>query len=330
VKTSNLSTNLGGLNYDSFGMGMQGRSFEAGNLTYRFGYQEQEKDSEIYGNNSQYAFKYRMYNPRLGKFFSVDPLYKDYSHISPYAFCENKDIQFKELEGLQAINPLNGTFTKTTRTFFDNTYTIITLTHEYHGIVTKTSFTHDEETNNVEFGIDQISKGNTDGIRAARSGELELLGEFIRKTAVLIGPDIVKALNPGLDINSDEFKTEASRQSSEEYGKVFRHIAFAGLLTKLYGEDFTKDLTDYYDRGNPNSPIEISYRDIINNKYGIEFGKSFEGNLETREDIANYLNSVAQYVYDTFDIDANTNPFTSDDSIVKALYETLNSGEETE
>ncbi|TXI86712.1 MAG: hypothetical protein E6Q37_03415 [Crocinitomicaceae bacterium] len=38
-------------------------------------------------------YKYRMHDPRLGRFFAVDPLYKEFTHNSPYAFSENNDIE---------------------------------------------------------------------------------------------------------------------------------------------------------------------------------------------------------------------------------------------
>lgn len=50
-----------------------------------------------------------MHDPRIGRFFAVDPLAADYPYNSPYAFSENNVIAFVELEGLekaQAIEPL--------------------------------------------------------------------------------------------------------------------------------------------------------------------------------------------------------------------------------
>lgn len=43
-------------------------------------------------------------NPQyLFRFFSIDPLYKQYAHNAPYAFSENKLIDSRELEGLEAV-----------------------------------------------------------------------------------------------------------------------------------------------------------------------------------------------------------------------------------
>ncbi|OEK07278.1 hypothetical protein A8C32_17725 [Flavivirga aquatica] len=42
-----------------------------------------------------------MHDPRVGRFFSVDPLFSKYSMLSPYAFSGNRVIANNELEGLE-------------------------------------------------------------------------------------------------------------------------------------------------------------------------------------------------------------------------------------
>ncbi|MGB5976767.1 MAG: RHS repeat-associated core domain-containing protein, partial [Cyclobacteriaceae bacterium] len=82
--------------YHPFGLQMAGRSYENG-LGYRYGFQGQEKDDETGVVN----YKFRMHNPRIGRFFSIDPLAPKYPHNSPYAFSENRVIDGVELEGLE-------------------------------------------------------------------------------------------------------------------------------------------------------------------------------------------------------------------------------------
>ena len=69
---------------------------------YRYGFQGQEKDDEVKGEGNSVNYKYRMHDPRIGRFFAVDPLSKQYPHNSPYAFSENMVIHAVELEGLEA------------------------------------------------------------------------------------------------------------------------------------------------------------------------------------------------------------------------------------
>lgn len=68
---------------------------------YRYSFQGQESDPEIKGEGNSINFKYRIHDPRLGRFFSIDPLAAEYSYNSPYAFSENRVIDGVELEGLE-------------------------------------------------------------------------------------------------------------------------------------------------------------------------------------------------------------------------------------
>ncbi|MEW4925440.1 RHS repeat-associated core domain-containing protein [Algibacter sp. 2305UL17-15] len=69
--------------------------------SYRYGFQGQEMDDEVKGEGNSYNFKYRMHDARVGRFFAEDPLASKYPWNSPYAFSENRVIQFVELEGLE-------------------------------------------------------------------------------------------------------------------------------------------------------------------------------------------------------------------------------------
>jgi hypothetical protein len=61
-------------------------------------------DDEIKGEGNSLNFKYRMHDPRVGRFFAVDPLTASYPWNSSYAFSENRVIDGIELEGLEVIS----------------------------------------------------------------------------------------------------------------------------------------------------------------------------------------------------------------------------------
>ena len=73
---------------------------------YRYFFNGQEGDGEVYGSGSLHAFEYRMHDTRIGRFWSVDPLAGKFPWNSTYAFAENSPIGFLELEGLET-KPLN-------------------------------------------------------------------------------------------------------------------------------------------------------------------------------------------------------------------------------
>ena len=56
---------------------------------------------EIEGSGDIYDYGFRMYDPRLGRFLSVDPLTKSYPHLTPYQFAGNIPIMGSDLDGLE-------------------------------------------------------------------------------------------------------------------------------------------------------------------------------------------------------------------------------------
>jgi RHS repeat-associated protein len=68
---------------------------------YRYGFQGQEKDDELKGEGNSLNYTFRMHDPRIGRFFATDPLFRSYPWNSLYAFSENRVIDGLELEGLE-------------------------------------------------------------------------------------------------------------------------------------------------------------------------------------------------------------------------------------
>jgi RHS repeat-associated protein len=70
----------------------------------RFGFNGKENDDEIKGEGNQQDYGMRIYDSRLGKFLSVDPLTSGYPWFSPYHFAGNTPIQAVDLDGLEPKN----------------------------------------------------------------------------------------------------------------------------------------------------------------------------------------------------------------------------------
>jgi RHS repeat-associated protein len=67
---------------------------------YRYGFNGKENDNEVKNiSGSQQDYGMRIYDPRLGRFLSVDPLTSDFPWYSPYQFAGNKPIKFTDLDG---------------------------------------------------------------------------------------------------------------------------------------------------------------------------------------------------------------------------------------
>ena len=99
-----------------FCLGTYTKAPDAENMAYRYGFNGMEKDDEVKGKGKSYDFGARMYDSRLGRFLSVDPLASNFSFKSPYDFAENDVIRCIDLDGAEKFkktgnNKLNVIFT---------------------------------------------------------------------------------------------------------------------------------------------------------------------------------------------------------------------------
>ena len=69
---------------------------------YRFAFNGKEKDDETYGEGDEYDYGMRMYDARVGRFLSVDPITKKFSELTPYQFASNTPIMAIDLDGEEA------------------------------------------------------------------------------------------------------------------------------------------------------------------------------------------------------------------------------------
>jgi RHS repeat-associated protein len=88
-------------NHFPFGMLMPNRSENSGQ--YRYGFNGMEKDDETKGQGNSYDFGSRIYDPRVGRWLSLDPLIKRYPDVSAYSFVSNSPILFVDPNGKEVI-----------------------------------------------------------------------------------------------------------------------------------------------------------------------------------------------------------------------------------
>ena len=70
---------------------------------YRYGFNGMEKDDELSGQANSYDFGARMYNPRIARWMSRDPLEVKYAGLSPYNFVNNMPIIAIDPDGKRII-----------------------------------------------------------------------------------------------------------------------------------------------------------------------------------------------------------------------------------
>jgi RHS repeat-associated protein len=83
------------ISYQSFDYKPFGDTLNAGGES-RIGYAAQERDEE----SRYFAMGARQYDPLSGRFLSVDPLYESFPDKTPYHYCNNNPISFKDPSGL--------------------------------------------------------------------------------------------------------------------------------------------------------------------------------------------------------------------------------------
>jgi RHS repeat-associated protein len=96
------------------------RQYSAG-TQYRYGFNGKENDNEVKGNGNQQDYGMRIYDPRLGRFLSVDPISKKYPELSTYQFASNTPIQAMDLDGCERLDM--------TKVSYLNRTAVITVTH---------------------------------------------------------------------------------------------------------------------------------------------------------------------------------------------------------
>ncbi|MGI8893987.1 MAG: RHS repeat-associated core domain-containing protein [Bacteroidia bacterium] len=103
LKGPNYSTDPTDVIYSTVNDLQDHATIAAENIGYSYGFQGQEQDDEVKGKGNSLVFKYRIHDPRLGRFLSIDPLAKHFGWSSSYSFAMNRVIDGIDLEGLEYL-----------------------------------------------------------------------------------------------------------------------------------------------------------------------------------------------------------------------------------
>jgi RHS repeat-associated protein len=98
--------------YSPFGVSLDGRTIEGD--FYRRGFNGMEKDDEVKGDGNSYDFGARIFDARIGRWLSLDPLMTKYPALTPYGFCSNDPIIFIDFDGKDFVLSTNYTYDGTT------------------------------------------------------------------------------------------------------------------------------------------------------------------------------------------------------------------------
>ena len=85
---------------------MPGRTYSAG-TDYRYGFNGKENDDEVKGEGNQQDYGMRIYDVRIGRFLSQDPLTDEFAWWSPYQFAGNTPVNAIDLDGMEVPQAKN-------------------------------------------------------------------------------------------------------------------------------------------------------------------------------------------------------------------------------
>ena len=90
--------------YLPFGLSYQRSSDPVGDGGSRYGFNGKEKDDDgEWGSSTVYDYGFRVYDPGVARFLSVDPLAPNYAMLTPYQFASNSPVVAIDLDGLEAM-----------------------------------------------------------------------------------------------------------------------------------------------------------------------------------------------------------------------------------
>lgn len=213
---------------------------ENGNPVYRYGFQGQETDFEVKGSGGNSVnYKYRMHDPRLGRFFAVAPLASEYPQWTPYQFSGNIVIAFVELEGLEPDESATGV--KVEELTQGNGEKIINTTTTSEVTTTATYMVKSQiiefetkpappegtpRAKSITDDMEILTKGTINGLRKGAGNRLNggvpfMKGtfKFRRSVKVTVGKDAILYFNTAGNKNRFKVKYKGKKVDDTDYMK---------------------------------------------------------------------------------------------------------------
>ncbi len=228
---------VGESNYYPFGMTMPGRNYTAttGSATpYRYGFNGKEKDLETTGTTT-YDYGFRIYNPALGKFLSVDPLTKNYSMLTPYQFASNIPISGVDLDGLEWFYSADGSLIAK----YGDDATIKIASNKRQELEVLFSIRLANKDPNNKTGLKSLAASMT----GFRDAELKVRNKIVTqlyRTNINSKSKVTLSAEPAIGVNSGSTKEDESNininPNAGENGEWLANNAY-NILTTLVHEE---------------------------------------------------------------------------------------------
>jgi RHS repeat-associated protein len=329
--------------YYAFGSAMSGRTWTDLSAKSRYGFNGKEKDADSEWGTTAYDYGFRIYNPTIGKFLSVDPLTREYPWYSPYQFAGNMPIWAVDLDGAE---PLVASNYKT----LTDLKSAIKMVHYKHNQKQTVMMTNSFLGMHV---IDVLVSGETsqEDLKKARDG-----GFWAKTGAVAKDPSAAFYKNDLEKIEKMSYRKKndqklafqdialllASKTINPPGGidNTYLHVAGQAFITALFGEGAANYSGHLHEAAHESLFTGVSkdikdeqsmidnYADLINNQWGQAFGKQIMGELDvsgdwTNENTADFLNKLQDKLSETMGTKFS-GKHSAEDEVVKGFTKLIN------
>jgi RHS repeat-associated protein len=232
-----------------------------------------EKDDELKGSGNSYDFGARMYDPRLGRWLSIDALAGKKSDLSPYQGLRNNPIVFIDPDGNDEWN------------------SIVVL--DQQGNIIKKSFARISTTNFMSSGIKHIDDGgggwwnmsNGYDFKHEMTFQMQNDGtiEYMKTETVLIVHNGIKdrEYGPFAKAGGTVYNTGISSSGFEQAGGLYLHSKGGGEGTKYYSRNDVQGM-------------EVDWLLALFGVLGKSNFSDLSKNTDALKDIANNLKSIVE------------------------------------
>lgn len=270
--------------------------------SYRYWFNGKETDDEIKGEGNSYDYGIRMYDPRIGKPFSVDPLTHSYPHLSPYQFYSNNPILNIDLDGLEGVDYTRNSVLYTNgkpqfaKEDAGNISRKAIYTFQINGTM---HIMHDGK----HISFNPSSAPTSVGI-AFNPGYYYAINIKSFSSELLGAKGDLKAK---VSMATGYIDTENSKPLENGFVNTFRHFAWQSTIAMALGENTAQRVGDYHEADGINVQggefAKDNVIDLVNNQYAREYARGFEFSKVTKsaKAYAGYLNGLAQHLTSTVD-----------------------------
>jgi len=272
--------------YYPFGMVQPGRSYAESGAGYRYGFNGKEKDDEVKGVGNQIDYGDRIYDPRVGRWLSTDPLQQKYPYLTPYNYTANNPIMFYDPDGKviiihyrdannqpKSLKYTPGVKPASSNTFVQQVHEAITMIMKNDDAKTFQNLnTNKNIVNIVETSLTPDGKNNRTNVDKVNGRALPPPGTLVNVDERFNSMEVTISWNPNTGLKTPDGKAQApSTGLLHEGGHATLDLGLRTFMDLINVNAPTNDdyqtqsdkkiitglETDYVKKTNLNSKVEI-------------------------------------------------------------------------